>query len=453
MKKNSITRRKFLKKTSIGTAGAALSVGGTASIYANIVKQADTPAILGGKPVRTKSLSQPWPIYDDTDVQIYLDAFHSKRWSETDTRETFFTTRFEKKYAELMGVPYCVTTMNGTSSLYASLHILGVGPGDEVIVPPYTFIATINPVLLLFALPVFVDTDPETFMINADLIEEHITERTKAILPVHIGGGAADMDKIMAISKKHNIPVVEDACQAWLGEWRHKKLGAIGDLGCFSFQASKNITCGEGGAIIGNDEYLMNRCRAFRGYGRDPKGKEGYPGADFRMSPFQAAVGLGQIRRFEEQQTLRSNNAAYLDKLLEDIPGFEPHKKYAGQTRHAYHQYFMRYNKEYFSNLPRSKFTRALRAEGISMGPMYGSTPLNKQPFIEYHLNLRSFQNIFSKQRLNKYRKDNHCPENDRICEETGLGMWQPVLLGTKKDMEDIAEAVAKIQKNSSKLL
>lgn len=453
MKKDSITRRKFLKKTSIGAAGAALSVGGTSFAYANIVKQADTPAILGGKPVRTKSLSQPWPVYDDTDVQIYLDAFHSKRWSETESRKTAFTTKFEEKYAELMGVPYCVATTNGTSSLYASLHVLGVGPGDEVIVPPFTFIATINPVFLLFALPVFVDTDPETFMINADLIEERITERTKAILPVHIGGGAADMDKIMAISKKHNIPVVEDACQAWLGEWRNKKLGAVGDLGCFSFQASKNITCGEGGAIIGNDEYLMNRCRAFRGYGRDPKGKEGYPGYNLRMTPFQAAVGLGQMRRFEEQQTLRSNNAAYLDKLLEDIPGFEPHKKYLGQTRHAYHQYFTQYNKEYFNNLPRSKFIRALRAEGISMGPMYGSTPLNKQSFIEYHLNLPTFQNIFSKQRLNKYRRDNNCPENDKICEETGLGMWQRVLLGTKKDMEDIAEAVAKIQKNASKLL
>jgi len=453
MKKKSITRRKFLKKTSFGAAGAALSVGGTTSIYANIVKQADTPAILGGKPVRTKSLGGSWPIYDDTDVQIYLDAFHSKRWSEVGSSEKAFTTRFEKKYAELMEVPYCVTTMNGTSSLYASLHVLGVGPGDEVIVPPYTFIATINPVLLLFALPVFVDTDPETFMINADLIEERITERTKAILPVQIGGGAADMDKIMSISKKHNIPVVEDACQAWLGEWRNKKLGAIGDLGCFSFQSSKNITCGEGGAIIGNDEYLMNRCRAFVSYGRDPKGKEAYPGLNLRMSPFQAAVGLGQIRRFEEQQTLRSKNAEYLDELLEDIPGFEPHKRYPGQTRHAYHRYFMRYNKEYFNNLPRSKFIIALRAEGVSMGPMYGTTPLNKQPFIEYHLNLPTFQNIFSKQRLNKYRRENNCPENDKICEETGLMMGQRVLLGTKKDMEDIAEAVAKIQKYSSKLL
>jgi len=343
--------------------------------------------------------------------------------------------------------------MNGTTSLFASLNVLGVGPGDEVIVGPYTFIATINAILLLFALPVFVDTDPETFMINADLIEERITEHTRAILPVHIGGGAADMDKILTISKKYNIPVVEDACQAWLGEWRNKKLGSLGDTGCFSFQVSKNLCCGEGGAIIGNNETLLNKCRAFRSYGRDPKEKEGYPGANLRITPFQTAILMVQMKRLEEQQTLRSNNAAYLDKLLEDIPGFDPHKKYSGQTRHAYHRYFMRYNKEYFNNLPRSKFIRAVEAEGISVRPMYGTIPLNKQAFIEYHLNSRAFKNVFSKERLNKYRRENHCPENDKICEETGLVMKQTVLLAAKKDMEDIVEAVVKIQKNSAKLL
>ncbi|MFC1558499.1 DegT/DnrJ/EryC1/StrS family aminotransferase [candidate division KSB1 bacterium] len=453
MEKTFFSRRTFLKKTTTSLAGMAAVSAGASSVYANAVKKADKPAILGGTPVRTKPIDGKWPVYEDSDVKMYLDAFHKGRWSEMGNNKTDSVCEFEKKYAELMDTDYCVATMNGTTSLFASLNALGIGPGDEVIVGPYTFIASINAILLCYALPVFVDTDPETFMINADLIENRITEQTRAILPVHIGGGAADMDKILKISNKYKIPVVEDTCQAWLGEWRNKKLGSLGDMGCFSFQASKNLCCGEGGAIIGNDELLMNKCRAFRSYGMDPKRKEGYPGANLRITPFQVAILMGQMRSLEEQQTYRSKNAEYLDKLLENIPGVSPHKNYSGQTRHAYHRYFIRYNKEYFNNLSRSKFIKALGAEGISTRPMYGTMPLNKQPFMEYHLSSRAFKSVFSEKRLNKYRKENNCPENDKICEETGLIMKQTVLLAEKNDMEDIAEAIAKIQKNSAKLL
>ena len=167
--------------------------------------------------------------------------------------------QFEKEYAELMGVNYCATTNSGTDALEAAQRALDIGPGDEVITQTNTFIATAQTTFNLFALPVFVDSDPETFMINADLIEERINPNTRAILPVHIGGAAADMDKIMAIAKKHNLVVIEDACQAHMGEWRNKKLGSIGNLGCFSFQAGKSLCGGEGGAVIGNDEYCYGK--------------------------------------------------------------------------------------------------------------------------------------------------------------------------------------------------
>jgi dTDP-4-amino-4,6-dideoxygalactose transaminase len=459
MKKDSITRRTFLKKTSIGAAGVALTVNGTSSIYANIVQEADKPAILGGNPVRPKDkrIGASWPIYDDTDVQMYLEAYKSNRWSEYSNNPQERVEQFELSYAKMMGVNYCSATNAGTCALDAAQRALDIGPGDEVITQTNTFIATAQTTFNLYALPIFIDSDPETFMINADLIEERITEHTRAILPVHIGGAAADMDKIMAIAKKHNLVVIEDACQAHMGEWRNKKLGAIGNLGCFSFQAGKSLTSGEGGAVIGDDEYLMAKAEAYRNNGRDPRGKgqrrnfSGI-GSNFRMTPFQAAVVMGQLRRLEEQSTLRDENSAHLEKLLEGIKGVRPTKKYPGQTRRAYYEYQMIYDKEYFNGLPKAKFTQAMGAEGIRFGGGIDSS-LHLNPFIESYLNLRGFQNIFSKERLSKYRSENQCPVNEKIGQETGLSFGQTLFLGTKKDMEDIVEAIVKIQKNSSKLL
>ena len=458
MKKDSITRRKFLKKTSIGAAGAALAISGTSSVYANIVKQADIPAILGGTPVRTRGLGVSWPIYDESDIQMYLEAFKSNRWSEYSNRDTERVVQFEKMYAETMGTKYCAATNAGTTALDAAQRAVDVGPGDEVITQTNTFIATAQTTFNLYALPVFIDSDPDTFMINADLIEERITENTKAILPVHIGGSAADMDKIMAISRKYNIPVVEDACQAHMGEWRNKKLGAVGHLGCFSFQAGKSLCAGEGGAVIGDDENLMAKADAYSNNGRTRWGSSDKRitfagiGSNFRMTPFQAAVVTGQLRRLEEQSTLRDENSAHLEKLLKEIQGVKPTYKYLGQTRRAYYIYQMIYDKNYFNGLSKSKFRNAVGKEGIRFGNGIDSS-LHRGSFIEGYLNSRAFKNIFSKQRLNKYRRDNRCPVNERIGEETGISLGQRVFLGTKKDMEDIVEAIVKIQKNASKLL
>lgn len=448
--KSSISRRKFLERTSFSTAGIALSLSGAKSLYANLAKKADTPAILGGTPVRTKPFPS-WPIYDDKDVEIYLDALRSKLWSEYNHIERESAVKFERKYAELMGTKYCSSTNAGTTALTAALCALDVGPGDEVIVPTNTFVATAQVVFNLFALAVFVDSDPDTFMIDADLIEERINERTRAILPVHIGGGAADMDKIMALSKKYNIPVLEDACQAHLGEWRDKKLGSVGHLGCFSFQAHKCLTSGEGGAIIGDDEALMDRCIAYKNNGRDPKRKIVYTGSNYRMTPFQVAVIMGQMRRLEEQISHREKNAAYLEGLFKDVPGITKCKKYPGQTRRGYYMYGLLYDKEQFGGLPRRKFTQAMQAEGIPIRG--GCDTLNKDKFVEVYLNLRHFQTLFSKERLTQYWEENHCPANDVINAETGLILGQEVFLGTKKDMDDIAEALVKIRKNAAALI
>jgi perosamine synthetase len=455
MKHKLFTRRTFVKTTTIGAAGAALTTGGMSSVYSTFIQDVDKPAILGGNPVRTKgtNLEVSWPIFDDTDIQMYLDAYKSKRWSEYSYSPKELSGRFERAFAEMMGVAYCAVTNSGTDALDAAQRALDIGPGDEVITQTNTFVATAQTTFNLYALPVFVDTDPETFMINADLIEERITANTRAILPVHIGGAAADMDKIMAIAKKHNLVVIEDACQAQHGEWRNKKLGSIGDLGCFSFQEGKSLCAGEGGAVIGHDDYTMARADAYTNNGRDPRGlKRTFTGSNFRITPFVAATLLGQMRRLKAQSKLRDENASYLEKLLSEIKGVRPTKKYPGQTRRAYYIYQMIYEKEYFDGLPKRKFRAAMEAEGINFGDGIDSS-LHLDPFIETYFNLRAFKKIFPKERLDKYRKENLCPVNEMIDKETGLSLGQRVFLGTKKDMEDIVTAIVKIQKSASKLI
>jgi perosamine synthetase len=340
MKNKLLSRRTFVKTTSLGVTGSALSIGGLSAIYLAELQDADKLAILGGTPVRRAgtNLEVSWPIFDDTDINMYLDAFKSKKWSEYNYSPQELSFRFKKEFAKMMGVGFCAPTNSGTDALDAAQRALDIGPGDEVITQTNTFVATAQTTFNLFALPVFVDTDPETFMINANLIEERITENTRAILPVHIGGGAADMDKIMAIAKKHNLVVIEDTCQAQHGEWNHRKLGSIGDLGCFSFQAGKSLCAGEGGAVIGNNDDIMARVEAYTNNGRDPRGMERtFPGSNFRITPFVASTLIGQMRRLEAQSKIRDENVAYLEKLLSEIKGVRPTKKYAGQTRRAYY--------------------------------------------------------------------------------------------------------------------
>ena len=354
-----------------------------------------------------------------------------------------------------MGAKRCLATASGTTALLVALHVLGVDAGDEVLVSPYTFIATYNVVFLNKALPVFVDTDQETFTVNPAKLEEKITERTKAILPVHILGLPCDMDKINAVAKKHNLVVIEDACQAWLAEYRGKKCGTLGDLGCFSFQNSKNLPAGEGGAVIGDDEEIMDKCFSFHNCGRpygSVKATSNYPvrGSNRRMQEFQAVILMSQMKRIKKDADTRLENALYLTSKIKDIPGIIPYKLCEGATRSAYHLYPFRYKKEHFNDVPREKFLDALGAEGIPCSGGYG--PQNKDGLIEAALNSRGYQRLFSKERLKKYREENHLPDNDQLCREA-VWFTQNMLLGTKRDMDDIADAMVKIYENRDKLV
>ena len=448
MDRKNFSRREFLATASAGAVAAAAS--GTVPAFAKRGKAPGKLAIKGGTAVRTKPF-QKWPIWDRSAEKDVVAILRSGKWYRGDGETV---TKFEKAYADLLGAKRCVCTMNGTNALLTAMHVLDVGVGDEVIVSPYTFIATYNVVIGSCALPVFADTDPETFQINPDKIEERITERTRAIMPVHILGIPVDMDRIMAIAKKHNLLVIEDACQAWMAEWRGKKLGTIGDLGCFSFQNSKHLPIGEGGAVIGNDEELMDRVWSYHNCGRpfgSVKKTSNYPiiGTNRRMTEYQAAIGLSQIKRLESDTETRNENARYLTSRIKDIPGIVPHRLYDGVTRCAYHLYPFRYKKEQFNNAPRQKFLAALSAEGIPCSGGYG--PQYNDELIEVALQSKNFTRSFPKARLDQYRRELNYPDNDQLCQEA-VWLSQTLLLGNKTDMDDIANAIAKVAENKDQL-
>lgn len=439
----SYNRRGFLG--ALSAAGAALGMAnGKASA------RADEPlASLGGKPVRTRPFPS-WPVVAENDERAWMEVLRKGRWCRLDGE---YANRFEETWAQTLGAKHCLATANGTSALITSLAALGVGPGDEVIVPPYTFVATINAVLMHHALPVFVDTDPETFQIDARKIEAAVTERTACIMPVHLGGSAADMDTILAVANKHKIPVIEDACQAHLAEWRSKKVSTLGDLGCFSFQASKNLNSGEGGAILTNSERLLEQCRSFHNNGRSAPGAGfayGRNGANLRMTEFQAALLLKQFTRLEKQSRTREQNAQYLTSLLREIPGISPARIYDGCTRNAYHLYMLRYDPAPFEGLPRAKFLKAMHAEGIPCSGGYH--PLYREPFLKNTVESRGFQAIYPSKRISTYLESIDCPANDKLC-ESAVWLTQTTLLGPRSDMDEIADAVRKVQKNAGKLV
>jgi perosamine synthetase len=429
------TRRSFL-------------AGASATALAASPKPIDKPALLGGAPVRDRRFAS-WPQIRDNDEKAWIDVLRSGRWNRTGGR---YVEQFEEAWAKRLNARHCLATANGTSALVIALAALDIGPGDEVLVPPYTFVATVNAVLLHHALPVFVDTDPETFQMDARKIEAAITGRTRLILPAHIGGSAVDMDTTLAVARKHKLPVIEDACQAHLSEWRGRKLSTLGDMGCFSFQASKNLNSGEGGAILTDREDLFQVCRSFHDNGRG-KADGGFSyvrnGCNLRMTEFQGALLLSQLTRLEEQAQAREKNAAYLTQQLRQIPGIAPARMYEGCTRNAYHLYMFRYDRERFAGLPRAQFLKALSAEGVPCSGGY--SPLNKQPFLANTFATRAWQKLYPREVLASYAERNHCPVNDKLC---GEGVWftQTMLLGSNEDMDQIANAIRKIQAHAGAL-
>jgi dTDP-4-amino-4,6-dideoxygalactose transaminase len=360
---------------------------------------------------------------------------------------------FETAYAKLLGAKRCLATASGSTALVTSLHVVGVDAGDEVITSPFTFIATYNSILMHKALPVFADTDPATLTMDPASIESRITERTRAIAPVHIYGLPCDMDPINAIAKKHNLAVVEDACQAWLAEYKGRMCGTLGDLGCFSFQNSKHIPSGEGGAVTGNSEELLDRCFAFHNCGRATGTFQGNGcfsrGTNFRMQHFQAAILLQQIDKLVEETERRRKNADYLTTGLKEIPGIEP-VRLPDNSRAVWHLYPFRYDATQFHDLPRDKFLNALGAEGIPCGGGYSEQYYDG--LLDEAIASRGFQRLFPAERLKAYRDSlQELQGNRQVCETT-VGMFQNLLLADRGNMDHVIEAIRRIHAHSAAL-
>jgi dTDP-4-amino-4,6-dideoxygalactose transaminase len=441
-------RNLFHRRGFLGTTGAAM---GSSFLVRTATAADDRPALLGGKPVRDAGFPG-WPVVERREEDALLGVLRSGKWYRGNGQKV---NEFEAAYADWIGVPHCVATANGTSALVAALGALGVEAGDEVIVPPYTFIATVNAVLMHHALPVFVDTDIDTFQIDAKKVEAAVTDRTAAILPVHLGGNVADLDTLLEVAARRKLPLVEDACQSHLAEWRGRRVGGLGTAGCFSFQVTKNLPSGEGGAITTKDPLLAEKCYAFHNNCR-PRNASGYNfaylggrGANLRLTEFQGALLLAQMTRTEAQSRRREENAAALTAMLKEVPGITPAAAYPGCTRNAYHLYMFRYDPEAFAGLPRAKFMEALSAEGIPCSGGYG--PLNRESFLDAALESRGFRRLFPEKTLSEWHERNACPANDRLCAQA-VWFTQTMLLGPRSDMDQIAAAVRKIHAHAAAL-
>ncbi len=438
-------RRQFLNK--FGLLGAGMAIGAPFIAKSNSNVKA---AILGGSKIKFDF--PQWPVYGNIERNGLETVLNSGQWGRLGKNTQ--TEKFEKGYEKITGARHALAVSSGTSALVSMLGALNIGPGDEVIIPPYTFIATYNAITLHYALPVFVDTDIESFQIDAKKIERSINKNTKALMPVHIGGSPFDVDAVLAIAKKNNLPLIEDACQAHLAEWKGKCVGNWGIGGAFSFQASKNLNSGEGGAVITNNTDYYQKCYGFHHQGQTANSASlatgsGIRGSNLRLTEFQSAILLAQMTRLKEQSDRRWENAQHLTKLFNEIPGIKPAKLYPGTTRSAYHLYMFRMNEKEFGTT-REKFIKALVAEGVIASPGYNK--INKGSFVTNLAKEPHYLKIYGEKRMKQWLQQTMAtPVNDRLTEEA-VWLLQTTLLGTKNDMEQIGDAVKRIQKNAKKL-
>ena len=307
------------------------------------------------------------PIIEDEEVEEVVKVLRSGFIAQGPK-----VAEFEEKFAEYVGVKYAVASSSGTTALHLALLAAGVGPGDEVITTPFTFAATGNSILYVGAKPVFVDIDSETYNINHEKIENAITDKTRAIMPVHLYGQPADMDPINVIAQEHDLIVIEDSAQAHGATYNGKKTGSLGDIGCFSFYPTKNMTTSEGGIITTNSEEIAEKSRVLRSHGESGRYTHVMLGYNFRMTDIAAAIGIVQLKKLEKFNEKRIENARFLTEHINKIKGIKA-PYVAGNVKHVFHQYTVRAKK-------RDQLAAFLKERDIGTGVHY-PTPIHKQPY------------------------------------------------------------------------
>lgn len=403
-------------------------------------------ALNGGKKTKQKAFPV-WPQYDHKERKALEEVLGSRIWWRTPGTKTL---EFEKDFARFHGANHGIAVTNGTAALEVTMSGLGIGPGDEVIVPDYTFVATASAVLYAGALPVTVDVSPETYCLDPQLTEAAITSRTKAIITVHMGGHPADLDALGALAQRKGIALVEDSSHAHATEWKGRRIGAHGTAGTFSFQASKLMTAGEGGIIITNDDKFERQARSVHDCGRMP-GVWFYShyinGSNYRLSEWQGAVLSSQLTRLDEQTQRRHKNARLLDKLLAQIPGLTPQTLDPRCTRNGHYAYIFHVESRQFAGASTEKLIQAMNAEGIPNQASY--PPIHALDVFktgEYRKRLTGIQSSEKHAFLQA-----SYPHTHRAAFET-IWIPQPALLGDEEDMHEIAVAWVKIQKFAKEL-
>jgi dTDP-4-amino-4,6-dideoxygalactose transaminase len=395
-------------------------------------------ALFGGTPVRTKPFT-PWPIFGKAEEQRLLRALRSGKWGRLQGPEV---AQFENRFAAMHGCKHGIAVANGTVSLRIALLAAGIRAEEEVIIPPYTFFSTASAVIEANAVPVFADIDLDTFNLDSKAVEAAITPRTRAIIPVHFAGQPADMGAIMAIARKRKLIVIEDAAHAHGASYRNKPAGSLGHIASFSFQSSKNLTCGEGGILITNNGRLAESCRSIHNCGRRQTGlwyEHHVISGNYRLGEFQGAILNTQLDRLETQTRTRDLNGQHLASRIVRLPGLHPQKRPADCTRHSHHLFMLRLDSKAFG-APRAAVLKALQAEGIPCSGGYGFS-LHHQPMFRDKTFGPYLPNATA--RLN-YRKVN-CPNSDLICREQCIWLEQGMFLGPRADIEDIACAFEKV--------
>ena len=393
-------------------------------------------AINGGEPVVKGSLGKSWPIFDEREEKALLEVLHSGQWNRRSKVE-----QVGEAFAAYQDAKYGIPVANGTVALQCALIAAGVEAGDEVIVPALTFVATATSVALVNAIPIMVDIDPKNYNISPDAVEDAITDKTKAIIPVHNGGYPADMDRIMEIAEKHGLMVIEDCAHAHGTEWKGKGVGSIGHFGAFSFQIGKTLTCGEGGMVLTNDEGLAGKVSSVQNI-------------NMRMTDLQAALLLCQLEKFDEQVETRERNTAHLVQGMRSIPGIEPIERDERVTRWCFYYWNFGYFAEEFDSVPRGKFLQALSAEGVPGGvgahgqPIYRDSPFSSMDF---------FGRTGCPIKCPLYGKEIdyskvYCPEAERVYKEEVCSFTHRLFLGEKDDMNLILDAFGKLRENTDEL-
>ncbi len=399
-------------------------------------------ALLGGTPARSTPFAA-WPEYGEPEERAVVMALRSGHWGRT-TGD--YNDEFQRRLAAYQQAAYAVTCANGTAALELALCAAGIGDGDEVIIPSYTFIATASAVLRTGGRPVFADIDAATYTLSPASVESVLAPATRAVIPVHLAGSAADMDGILALARSRGIAVIEDAAQAVGAEWRDQRVGALGDLGTFSFQSSKVLTAGEGGAVVTNNAAHAETVWSLQNVGRAP-GSEWYEhhrlGWNLRMTEFQAALLLAQIDRLDAQIARRTENAAHLDALLRAVEGIESLEYPPQVTRHPRYLYIFKYHADAFGGVSKRLFIKALVAEGIPAIPGY--PPLHTMPAI--------IQALKATEMPLRAGADGRLPSTDAAWADEGIWLPQTVLLGSQDDLADIRFAIDKIARHQQQLL